>query len=213
MTTFAELRSAIADDMDDTTGEYTQQISNAVLEAIRWCERYTYYFNETRDVTFQTVTAKQFYDSTDCADIATAVRASAVFVIDTGGVVVELDRVYPEDLEVLSGTGFSSGIPSQWAYFARKMRLYPIPDKAYTIRLQLTPYRLAALVNPNDTNAWLSEALDMIKSRAKYIVYKNTIKDPALATEALNDYNEQHTALKRETDSRIGRRLIVPTQF
>jgi hypothetical protein len=68
-------------------------------------------------------------------------------------------------------------------------------------------------VNDTDENAWLNEAYDMIKARAKYIIYKNTLKDAALAAEALNDYTDQETSLKSETTSRNATGYVQATGF
>src|SRR5690606_16496709 len=99
------------------------------------------------------------------------------------------------EMELLSDNSASTGEPYAWSYYNQEIRLYPIPDGVYTIRLQLGNYRLTALASDSDTNAWLDEAYDLLKARAKYILYKNTIKDAALAAEALNDFNDQLQAL------------------
>lgn len=214
MTLLSDLTADIADDIDDTTGEYGDAILKAVQGAQRWCERSTYYFNETRDETFVTVNAQQWYDETDNANIPTLVRIQAVYSEDSAGQTRLLTRERPEDIELVSDNSASTGEPFCWTYFAQKIRLYPIPGATvYTIRLQLGPYRLTTLSDPSDTNAWLDEAYDLIKARAKYILHKNTLKDPALAAEALNDWKDQDIALKAETSSRNGTGRIVPTCF
>lgn len=214
MTTLADLQADIADDVDDTTGEYDSQIIKAIQAAQRYCERYTFYFNETRDLTFSTVDGQEWYDETDNANIPTLVRIHELYSEDTQGQRTTLIRKPPEDLETLSDNSAASGEPYLWTYFDQKIRLYPIPGATvYTIRMQLGPYRLTELSNPPDTNAWLDEAYDMMKARAKYILYKNTLKDPALAAEALNDYNDQFHSLKAETSSRSGTGCIQPTSF
>lgn len=212
-TTYAEIRSAIADDIDDTTGEYAAQIADAVLTAIRYCERSTYYFNQTRDVTFQTVVGQQWYDASDNANIGSLVKAQVAFFVDPAGNVTDMTRVPPVELEILGDNSAASGEPTLWAYFGQRIRLYPVPDGAYTIRLQLSPYRLVPLVEDGDTNAWLTEAYDMVKARAKYVLYKDTLKDANLAAEALNDFNDNDSALTAETSKRNGTGRIRPTDF
>lgn len=214
MTTLADLQADIADDIDDTTGEYDSQIVTAIQAAQRYCERKTFYFNETRDVTFTTVAGQEWYDESDNANIPTLVRIQAAYSEDAQGQRTPLERVTPEDLETLSDNSAAAGEPYSWTYFAQKIRLYPIPSStAYTIRLQLGPYRLAALSDPSDTNAWLTEAYDLIKARAKYILWKNTLKEAGPAAEALNDYNDQENALVGETTARNGSGFIEPTCF
>lgn len=214
MTTLADLKAAIADDIDDTTDEYGAQIITAIQAAQRYCERKTYYFNETRDVTFPTVDGQEWYTAADNANIPTLVRIQAAYSEDTQGQRTTLDRETPEVLETLSDNSASRGEPYCFTYFNQKIRLYPVPgDAIYTIRLQLGPYRLSPLVDPDDTNAWLTEAYDLIKARAKYILQKDTLKDPALASEALNDYADQESALTEETSSRNGTGYVCPTTF
>lgn len=214
MTTLADLASAIADDIDDTTGEYGAQITTAIHAAQRYCERSTYYFNETRDQTFVTVNGQEWYGTADNANIPTLIRIEAVYSEDSSGQRVMLSRETPKELELVSDNSASRGEPYCWTYFNQQIRLYPIPGaEVFTIRLQLGPYRLAPLVNGADTNAWLSEAYDLIKARAKYILCKDTLKDPGPAAEALNDYNDQDIALAAETSSRTGTGIIRPTCF
>lgn len=214
MTTLADLASAIADDIDDTTGEYGAQITTAIQAAQRYCERSTYYFNETRDETFVTINGQEWYGAADNANIPTLIRIEAAYSEDSNGQRVKLDRVQPKEIELLSDNSATTGEPYCWTYFNQQIRLYPIPGAAvFTIRLQLGLYRLAPLVNSGDTNAWLSEAYDLMKARAKYILCKDTLKDPGPAAEALNDYNDQDEALAAETASRSGTGKIRATSF
>lgn len=212
--TVSDMVQAIADDIDDTTGEYISQIITAILAAVRYCERDLYYFNETRDVTFSTVNGQDWYDATDDAEIPRLVRIVAAYCEDAGGSRSTLTRYAPEEIERMADDGASTGEPSGFTYFGQRIRLYPIPDATpYTIRLQLGPYRLTRIADTSDTNAWFTEAFDMVKARAKYILAKDTLKDAALATEALNDYNDQQAALKAETSRRNGSGFIRATCF
>lgn len=214
MTTFSDIKAAIADDIDDTTGEYASQISSAILGAIRYCERRTYYFNETRDVTFPTVQGQEWYSAADNANIPTLVHIVDAWSEDSNGDRDPLRRMTPQDMELLSDNSASVGEPYAFTYFGQRIRIYPIPGATvYTIRLQLGPYRLTTLSADSDTNAWLSEAYDMVKARAKYILAKDTLKDAVIAAEALNDFNDQDSALKSETTSRNARGYVCATDF
>ncbi|WP_107341599.1 hypothetical protein [Agrobacterium pusense] len=212
--TFSNLVTQIADEIDDTTGEYAGQIQTAIFEAIRFCERDYYYFNETRDVSFSTVNGREWYDGTDNSNIPTLGRIVAAYVEHPDGRRSYMNRATPEELELFSDNSASRGEPYAYTYFGQRMRIYPIPDtQTYTIRLQLGPYKLAPVTSPSDSNVWTTEGFDMIKARAKYLIYKNIMKDAALAAEALNDYNDQNTALKAETSRRNGSGFIKVTCF
>lgn len=212
--TLGDISAAIADDIDDTTGEYSTQINAAIFAAIRYCEREPYYFNETRDLTFPTVQGQEWYDANDLAEIKTLVRIVAVYSEESSGQRSILRRATPVELETLSDNSASTGEPYAYTYFGQRIRLYPIPDATpYTIRLQLGPYRLALSSEAQGTNAWFTEAYDLIKARAKYILAKDTLKDANAAVEALNDYNDQHSALTAETSRRNARGKIQATCF
>jgi hypothetical protein len=213
MTTLADLTAEIADDIDDTTNEYGNAILKAVQGAQRDCERFTFYFNETRDKTFATVAGRGIYTKSDLADIGSLVRIQTAFLVDAAGQVTGLSPCTPEELELLSDNSAARAQPTVYAYFNQAIRLYPIPNAVHTIRLQLGPYRLTPLSQPTDNNAWLDEAYDLLKARAKYRLYKNTLKDANLAAEALNDFNEQFALTKAETSSRNGSGSVRPTEF
>lgn len=214
MATFGELKADIADSIDDTTGEYADQIEKAVLKAIRYCERTNYYFNETRDITFPTVDGREWYDAADNENIPTLVRIEAVYSEDAQGQRSIIRPERPEAIELLSDNSAARGEPYCYVYFAQKIRLYPIPgETVYTIRLQVGPYRLAPLEDDEDSNVWTTEAYDMVFERAKFHLAADTLKDAALATASLQLYQDQHDELKRETSKRTGTGNICPTSF
>lgn len=210
--TFQTMVDAISDDIDDTQGEYIEQIHNAIQAAIRYCERDPYYFNETRDITFQTVPGQEWYGASDNAQIPTLVTIQALYLESDTIERRVLRRTVNEEIERISDSTASRGEPYSWTYFNRQVRLYPIPAEAvYTIRMQLGPYRLTPVQNTDDTNAWFTEAFDMVKARAKYILAKDTLKDATMAAEALNDYEDMRTALKAESSRRSASGFIVAT--
>lgn len=214
MPTYADMQTAIADDLDDTTLEYKNQIKTAIQAAIRYCERTPYYFNQTRDVTFPTVQGQAFYGALANANIPTLVHIVSAWSEDASGQRFELRWANEDDIELVSDNSAAQGEPYWYTYFAQQVRVYPIPGATvYTIRLQLGPYRLAPVVLDTDTNAWFSEAFDMIKARAKYIVAKDTLKDVNVATEALNDYQDQEVAIAAETSKRGSGDTIQATDF
>lgn len=212
--TFGGLVTQIADEIDDTTGEYLGQIQNSIFQAIRFCEREIYYFNETRDVKFKTVAGQDWYGAADNSNIPTLLQIVDAYSERTDGSRYRLTRVTPGDIELLADNSASRGEPYCFTYFGQRVRLYPIPESTlYTIRLQLGPYRLATISSQSDSNVWTTEAFDMIKARSKYALYKDILKDATLAAEALSDYNEQHQALKVETSRRNGSGTVRATCF
>lgn len=212
--TFYDMLTVISDEIDDTTGEYNAQIQTCIFTALRVCEREPFYFNETRDVTFLTVSGREWYDANDNPNIPTLVRIVAAYSEDSTGQRSIIKRAMPEDIEIVSDNAASRGEPYCYTYFGQRLRLYPVPgDEVYTIRLQLGPYRLNEITSASDTNAWFTEAFDLVKARAKYELFKDIIKDAERALAAQNDYNEQFDLLKAETSRRNGRGRIIATCF
>jgi hypothetical protein len=216
MPTVADLRAAINRDADLTSGEYADDVNAAISAAERYCARFPFYFNETRDETFVTVNGQEWYDESDNANIPTLVHIEAVYSEDSDGKRTPLTRQHPTWMETVSDGTASTGAPTDWTYFGQRIRLYRIPgSEVFTIRLQLSPYRLTPLDTGDDadTNAWLTEAYDLIKARAKYILQKDSLKDAALAVEALNDFQDWLNALTDETAKRTGTGFLMPTEF
>ena len=213
-TTDAEIISRISDDIDDTTEEYTFQIVQAIKAAVRYCERNTYYFNETRDIIFPTMAGQEWYDGADNPQIPKLVHVSAAWLEESGRN-LPLVQAAPEELELWSDGSAARGRPTRYAYFGQRIRLYPIPTNGTDlIRLEVSPYRIVESgALSGIAYVWLTDAFDMIKARAKYILYKDTLKSPDLASEALNDFNDQHNALKAETTARNGSGFVVATDF
>lgn len=209
---FFDMMVVIADEIDDTHGEYMPQIQNCIFAAIRFCQREIYYFNESNDVTFATLAGREWYDGRDNAHIATLIRIRSAWC-ESGRQRFPLNRCTAMDYELLPGRPDASGMPAHYCYFGQRLRLQPIPDRSYLIRLQVGPFRLADIQTSTDSNAWFTEAFDMVKARAKYQLYKDFLKDAALAAAALADFNEEQQALAAETSRRNGHGRIRPMEF
>jgi hypothetical protein len=63
-------------------------------------------------------------------------------------------------------TGVTVGVPEEFANFQQTFRFYPVPNDAYTITWYGTK-SLATLTVGTDTNAWTTEAEELIRTRAK----------------------------------------------
>uniref|UniRef100_UPI00235EC277 phage adaptor protein n=1 Tax=Bartonella sp. ML70XJBT.G TaxID=3019093 RepID=UPI00235EC277 len=204
--------SVIQSEIDDITDEYIGQIQESIFAAIRFCERESFYFNESRDVVFTTQAGKGVYDATDTRHIETAVKIKSVFLFSDQHHKIELKQRSPFSLEP-SLSSDQQGTPVYYSYFDRKLHLYPTPDRAYQVQLLLSPVRLEELENANQEHPWFVHGFDLIKARAKYELYKNILKEPDCAAAAYNDFNEQLHTLRAETSQRHNVSRIIPTDF
>lgn len=210
--TLSHLVSVIQDEIDDTTDEYVAQIQESIFAAIRFCERESFYFNESRDVTFQTRAGQCAYDASDTRHLETAVKIKNVYLKSDQHHKLELERRSPFALEP-SLSSEQQGTPVCYSYFDRKLYLYPTPDRAYQIQLLLSPQRLSEVERVDEEHPWFIYGFDLIKARAKYELYKNILKEPDCAAAAYNDFTEQLHELRAETSKRHNVTRIIPTDF
>jgi hypothetical protein len=73
--------------------------------------------------------------------------------------------------------------------YGRQLRIWPVPDAAYTLDLmglaRLSPNPLSA---DADTNAWMTDGGSITRAQAKIIIYRDLLRDAdgvALATDQL----------------------------
>ena len=88
----------------------------------------------------------------------------------------------PMDFGMMDGlqTGAVKADPLSYAYYAQQIRLYPMPSAARTITMAYV-YWLAALSAGGDSNAWTTDAEELIRARAKKNLATDVLYDDGLA--------------------------------
>jgi len=178
MSTLAALKSEIADDI--IRSDLTSQIANAITAAIKHWQQTPYLFNDER-VTFSTVASQSDYTSSDDADIGRLVKIHSSFESD-GSNTSNLDRVGSDHMEYLLDGSAANGEPYQYSYFAEKIRLYPKPDKAYTIILNARTVAAAPATDVETGNPWMEEGYPLIRAWAKRELGLHITNDPELVS-------------------------------
>ena len=209
MATYGGIIAQVANDL--ARSNINAEIGDEINAAVRDYDTKRVWFNETRDLTFSTVAAQDFYTVTDNANIPNLIRIDGMFsTLGTSDkwIVEPMDAV---QMERMSPPNDRSR-PAWYAYFGQTIRLWPIPDTVYTIRV-LGWYRLAELANDSDTNIWTEHAASLLRLSAKRRVLANVIQDyeGAAAVQQLED--EAWRAIDRETILRRGAGLVTPTDF
>lgn len=167
------------------SGTLLSPIQQAIQNAIAKWEREHFYFNEigskTPGATFNTVNKQEFYTSADWPLLATQPHIDKIWVLISGN----RYTLNPRNEQYLSDTSVNpvvTGQPVDYALQAETLRLYPIPNGAYSITCEGTQ-RFATLTNPSDTNAWLQDGADLIKAESKLDLYTHVLKKPDKALE------------------------------
>jgi len=211
MTTFGTMKDRIADELDRT--DLTNQIEKAIQTAIDKYQRKRFFFNEARSLTFNTVDGQEFYTSADSSDIPNLLYIDNVRLTVSGSDKIDLERAQYSELEYFSSnTTPDEGLPTSYAYYGKQLRLYPIPDAAYAVRVSGV-FALSDLSATGDTNAWMTDAEALIRSRAKRELLTHVIRDAEGAAAMAQAEAEELQSLIQETNARSSTGSIVPTEF
>jgi hypothetical protein len=163
MSTYGAMQARIADDLIDVSVT-NAQIKAAIQTAIKHYERKPFYFNQKIDGTFSTVATQEYYGAAALADIPNIVHVRSANVTINGS----KRKLSPYDFQVVDDgqDGSVTGDPYAYTTFNQQIRLYPIPNNVFTVKMSYV-YKLAALSADGDTNAWMTEAEELIRQAAK----------------------------------------------
>jgi hypothetical protein len=166
--TYLAMRSRIDDELL-RGGTLDSQINLEILSAINHYKRRRFWFNEG-------TTTSSTADGTEYQDLpADLYSLDSIRITDSGDPEPLIKRHFVTIENWCAGT-VQRGMPSDWAPYKDKVRLYVCPDAVYT----LTWAGIVDLGTPSadaDTSAWFEEAEELIRQRAKAAVRINYIKD------------------------------------
>lgn len=210
MTTYLVMQNRISDEVRNVStaasSDIQSQIKLAILSAVAHYERERFYFSELRSETFSTVANQEFYGSSDNANIPNLAHIdSLTMTINTTQRWPLIEREWDWFEQYNFDTSFV-GDPEYYAYYGRQIRLGPIPNAVRTIRISGI-WRLTALSADADSNVWTTEAEELIRSRAKWDIWRNVLKEEQQAQIAKASESEAYAALKRETTHRLTSRV------
>ncbi|MGF3026515.1 hypothetical protein ACQVP2_27290 [Methylobacterium aquaticum] len=173
--TLLDLIAEIEDDIG--RADLNAQVRTAISRAIRHHQSERLHFNE-RTLVFVTTPGVDTYARGDLGEIAD------IYAVDTL-VLIENDQPWPlhrapeSSIERRQDASDQSR-PCRFSFFDRSIRLDPVPDAAYTLRLSghvKTPGPAA----DGDTSPWVDDAGTLIAAWAKRHLAQNVLRDPVLA--------------------------------
>lgn len=105
-----------------------------------------------------------------------------------------------------------TGRPTRWAEKGAAIRLWPIPDRAYTLFVHGLS---SAGVPPSaaEANHWTIEGYRLIVATAKKLLYGGTFRDPEGYALAAGEEQEALAKLRRETQRRNRAGLVAEPAF
>ena len=170
MPTLTTLKARVALDLRRT--DLTADIANAITDAVALYQGSRFVFNQARD-TFVTVAGTEFYEAgTDPEDIPTDVMEVDALSIAVNGTRYVLDKRGFAYGEWINSTTTSRGRPLSWSWYAQKIRLYPIPDAAYTVTISYLQ-KIDIPASDGSSNVWTTEAETLIRAAAVRIICRD----------------------------------------
>lgn len=210
MTTLAIMKADLAEDF--ARDDPTDAIANAITRAIAYFQNERFYFNESRDLTFDTVADQPRYAPADDADIPKFITLDGVFTT-VAGQSRQLRPISVQDFEMLTDNSASTGEPYAYSYFNMGFGLYPIPGSVYTIRPIGHVMKDAPAADDEAGNVWMTEAYQLIRARAAAEVALKKTRDYEYAQAMAIAMDSELDRLHRETSKRKATGHIRATSF
>lgn len=201
--TLLRMVNQIVDELDrpDLIGA----VRHSIRAAIGFWQRERFSFNDGA-LSFLTVPGQAGYGGTYLAGQPIMLTIDSAILLDDGGNVWSLACVPLADLEAISDQAQRS-VPTCYAKFSEGYRLYPVPDRIYTVRLT-GHVQLGAPATDADSNAWTDEAYDLIASYAKRYLALHRLKDSSLKAAMDVAVQEASVSLKGLTTRRTGTGIV-----
>lgn len=177
MTTLAIMLTEIQADTERTSADDVTAMRNKIAAAVRQYQPKRFWFNESRSVTFNTVASTAIYTF---ATIGTEFYKVDGAFLTNGSEIIELERVNYTEIEPGEATP-TEAVPMAYAYIAKSVRLYDVPDAIYAVRLTGHIKIAPPASDAEADNIWMTEAYDLIMCRAKAELYAHRWEDPANA--------------------------------
>lgn len=203
MGTYQALQTRIADEIART--DLTEQIKKAVLTAVEFYRDDRFWFNEGEvQVNTEDGTANQTIPVTfgeiDVATVTVSGNRYDLGVVSYGDI---RSRVLQTTLK---------GQPVDIAIFDEQIWYYPIPDNVYVVTLSGLVYFTELSANGN-TNAWTTEAEQLIRVHAKADLFANIIRNDKEAQKMISMAEAIWSRLMKKTVQKIGAGRLKPIKF
>jgi len=194
--------------------DLTDEIANAINDAILAYEDVRFYFNETRSFTITTVADQRRYTSDDDADIGNILKIDFV-IVTLNSLPYGLEARDPEWFEHNLTTSTNS--PGFYGWYDETLILHPTPNAALTVRIGCVEKVAAPAADATTGNAWMTKAERMIRNRAKAELYTNVddIADDKKAAKHMQLAEEALEQLERRTtrQAQVGPLIVRPFDF
>ncbi len=218
MTTLTIMKQRIADEV--ARSDLTTMIAYAITDAIAHYQSKRFLFNESRDAcTFDTVNTQEWYDKYDNKHIPNFMAIDYV-QLDIDNNIFSLDRQEPEILDSIGTNVSAPGQPYSYTYYDRMIRLYPVPNEVWEVRVAGHIKLDAPATDAEANNEWMIDAERLIRNRAKLNLASHIVSSgllPTIDVQALAIFKQEEidalNELKGRTAKATGTGKIKPYGF
>lgn len=201
MATFLGMQTDIMDELADQGTITTDQVKKAIWRSIEFYQRRDWWFLQ-KTATFNTVIGQEYYGAAALADIP---NIRNIVTLKRTANDLTLLGVDNDEIEAAQD-GNSTGTPCQFAYWESQIRLHPVP--VVVEQLKITYFRrLPALSADSDSNAFTTEAEELIRQAAKRRIALDVLHDEGLATRCTASEKLAYDELLSENAQRTAKKI------
>lgn len=172
MSTLGDLKDRIYSEIHQTLSTHVQ---NAVLDAVKFYQDKRFYFNEAQ-VNFD-VSLTTMYSLSSVIPKMVKIDTLKVYL---GSIPYTVTRASWGDIDEWDDSNATASTPTDYAIHHEMLRLYPKPSA--TTSAQVSYHKAITLTASNSASSvWTNEAADLIRHRAKALLYANVLLDPTQA--------------------------------
>jgi hypothetical protein len=210
MATLGEMITEIVEETRRYDPNWSSRVRREIEKAVSFYQRERFWFNETREITFDTVIGQEFYTDADQADIPNLIAIDYITVTD-GTTIVELCPVSARWHDT-DDFATAANLPTEYSYTEGKLRIWPKPNKVYPLRIAGLPRRAFPASDAEPDNPWMTEAEELIRSRAKRNLYLHHMGSRSKAEDMKAAEDEALRALRAETSRRTNVHTFTPAE-
>ena len=188
----------------------TADIKDAIIRAIHFFEGDRFHFNEgeasaTTSTGVANYTLPLDYREADTFKVSDSAGNSYALIAKTYQFINEID----------SNANSGWGYPCYYATYRDQLRLYPIPDKAYTLTLsyQKDLTEVSASSSTAATNAWFTDGANLIMSKAMAYTMRYRLRNFPAALEFDKEALVERSRLKQKGNRQMGTGYLRKTYF
>lgn len=197
MPSLGTMKTRIADEL--ARSDLTTQIADAITTAIAHYDTGSFWFNEASG-TFSVSSGTDEYTSSTATFLTSLIREDGV-TATVNGDREPMRRISWAEMVTRRWDATPSGSPTLYAIYQQRFYVYPVPNATYTITVW---YQGVLGVPGSDgaSNAWTNEGEALIRARAKYLLFRDVIRDPAEAQVQAAAEAEAYRALQKMNRAR-----------